>query len=83
MEYLKDANERQTRQFVAIIAERNGRHGVSFVCSQLPISRNTVYRGRHELQSKEHLNEDRYVSKEAAGRKHFPSSPSMSLSSAR
>lgn len=68
MEYLKDANERQTRQFVAIIAERNGRHGVSLVCSQLPISRNTVYRGRHELQSKEHLNEDR-VRKQGGGRK--------------
>ena len=51
MEYLKDADERQTRQFVAIIAERNGRHGVSLVCSVLDISRNTVYRGRHELQS--------------------------------
>ena len=33
MEYLRDANERQTRQFAAIIAERNGRHGVSLVCS--------------------------------------------------
>ena len=31
MEYLRDANERQTRQFAAIIAERNGRHGVSLV----------------------------------------------------
>ena len=51
MEYLKDADERQTRQFVAIIAERNGRHGVSLVCSVLDISRNTVYRGRHELQA--------------------------------
>jgi hypothetical protein len=29
MEYLRDTNERQTRQFVAIIAERLGRHGVS------------------------------------------------------
>jgi hypothetical protein len=29
IEYLRDANERQTRQFAAIIAERNGRHGVS------------------------------------------------------
>ena len=32
MEFLKDANERQTRQFVAIIANR---HGVSLVCGIL------------------------------------------------
>ena len=68
MEYLKDADERQTRQFVAIIAERNGRHGVSLVCSVLDISRNTVYRGRHELQAAEHLKEGR-VRKQGGGRK--------------
>ena len=42
MEYLKDANERQTRQFVAIIANRHGRHGVSLVCGILDIDRKTV-----------------------------------------
>lgn len=68
MEYLRDANERQTRQFVAIIAERKGRHGVNLVCSVLPISRNTVYRGRHELQSNDHLEEGR-VRKQGGGRK--------------
>ena len=31
MEYLRDANERLARQFVAIIAERLGRHGVNLV----------------------------------------------------
>lgn len=49
MEYLRDANERQARQFVAIIAERLGRHGVNLVCNALDMSRNTVYRGRHEM----------------------------------
>jgi len=68
MEYLRDANERQTRQFVAIIAERLGRHGVSLVCSVLDMSRNTVYRGRHELHFKEHLDEGR-VRKQGGGRK--------------
>ena len=68
MEYLKDANERQARQFVAIIAERHGRHGVSLVCGILGMSRNTVYRGRHELHSKEHLNEGR-VRMQGGGRK--------------
>ena len=68
MEYLRDANERQARQFVAIIAERLGRHGVSLVCSVLPISSNTVYRGRHELQTAEHLEEGR-VRKQGGGRK--------------
>ena len=37
MEYLRDANERQARQFVAIIAERLGRHGVNLVCNALDI----------------------------------------------
>ena len=55
MEYLRDANERQTRQFVAIIAERKGRHGVNLV-------------GRHELQSNDHLEEGR-VRKQGGGRK--------------
>ena len=32
MEYFKDLDERQARQFAAIIAERNGRQGVSLVC---------------------------------------------------
>ena len=68
MEYLKDANERQTRQFVAIMAARNGRHGVSLVCGVLGISRNTVYRGRHELLAGEHLEEGR-VRKQGGGRK--------------
>ncbi len=68
MEYLRDANERQTRQFVAIIAERLGKHGVGLVCSVLDISSNTVYRGRHELQAGEHLEEGR-VRKQGGGRK--------------
>lgn len=68
LEYLKDANERQTRQFVALIASRHGRHGVSLVCGILGIDRKTVYRGRHELQSKEHLDEGR-VRKQGGGRK--------------
>lgn len=50
MEYLKDANERQARQLIAIIAARNGVHGVSLVCGILDVSRNTVYRGRHQLK---------------------------------
>ena len=68
MEYLRDANERQARQFVAIIAERLGRHGVNLVCNALDMSRNTVYRGRHELQAGEHLEEGR-VRKQGGGRK--------------
>ena len=38
MEYLRDANERQARQFAAIIAERLGRHGVSLVCNAIDMS---------------------------------------------
>ena len=68
MEYLRDANERQARQFVAIIAERLGRHGVNLVCNAIDMSRNTVYRGRHELQAGEHLEEGR-VRKQGGGRK--------------
>ena len=68
MEYLKDANERQTRQFVALIASRHGIHGVSLVCGVLNIDRKTVYRGRHELQAGEHLDEGR-VRKQGGGRK--------------
>ena len=68
MEYLKDANERQARQFVALIANRHGKHGVSLVCGILDIDRKTVYRGLHELQSKEHLDEGR-VRKQGGGRK--------------
>jgi transposase len=68
MEYLKEANERLARHFIAIIAERNGIHGVSLVCSILGVSRNTVYRGLRELQSKEHLDEGR-VRKQGGGRK--------------
>ena len=68
MEYFKDADERRKRQFVAIIAERLGRHGVSLVCSVLPISRNTVYRGRNELLAGGHPGEGR-VRRQGGGRK--------------
>ena len=68
MEYFNDLDERKARQFAAIIAERNGWQGVSLVCGILSISRNTVYRGLHELQSKEHLDEGR-VRKQGGGRK--------------
>ena len=68
MEYFRNADERQARQFAAIIAERNGRHGVSLVCDILDIDRKTVYRGRRELQSKERLDEGR-VRKQGGGRK--------------
>jgi len=68
MEYFRNADERKARQFAAIIAERNGRHGVSLVCGILGIDRKTVYRGREELQSKEHLDEGR-VRKQGGGRK--------------
>ena len=68
MEYLKDTSERQRRHFVAIIAERNGIHGVSLVCNILDISRNTVYRGLRELGSGKHLEEGR-VRQQGGGRK--------------
>jgi hypothetical protein len=68
MEYFKDLDERQARQFAAIIAERNGWQGVSLVCGILPVSRNTVYRGLHELDGGEHLEEGR-IRKKGGGRK--------------
>jgi hypothetical protein len=68
MEYFKDLDERQARQFAAIIAERNGWQGVSLVCGVLPVSRNTVYRGLHELDSGEHLDGGR-IRKQGGGRK--------------
>ena len=61
-------DERQARQFAAIIAERNGWQGVSLVCGVLPVSRNTVYRGLHELDSGEHLDGGR-IRKQGGGRK--------------
>lgn len=70
MEYFIGANERQARQFAAIMAKRTGRHGVNIVCNAFGISRNTVYRGLHELQSKENL--DRCsVRKHGGGRKRI------------
>ncbi len=68
MECFKDLEDRQTRKFAAIIAERNGWQGVSLVCGILPISRNTVYRGLHELGSGEHLEECR-IRKKGGGKK--------------
>lgn len=68
MELFKDLNERQARHFAAIIAERNGWQGVSLVCAVLPISRKTVYRGFHELDSGEHPGEGR-IRKKGGGRK--------------
>ena len=68
MEFLKDANERQKRQFVALIANRHGIHGVILVCSIIGINRKTVYRGRHELRAGEHLDGGR-VRKKGGGRK--------------
>jgi len=69
MEHLRDLDERQTRHFLAVIANRLGWQGVGMVCSVCNISRNTVYRGRRELQSGDHLAEGR-VRRQGGGRKH-------------
>lgn len=68
MEFLKDTDERQKRQALALIAQRHGTHGVSMVCGAFPVNRNTIYRGRRELASGEHLDGGR-VRKEGGGRK--------------
>ncbi len=49
MKCLTTCNERQRRQFLASKAETLGCHGVSRVCEVTGVSRNTLLRGRREL----------------------------------
>lgn len=51
MKYLNTCNERQRRQFLASEADSMGVHGMSLVCKATGMSRNTVRRGRHELDT--------------------------------
>ena len=51
MKCLKTYNERQRRQFLASKAEAIGCHGVSSVCNAIGVCRDTLYRGKHELDT--------------------------------
>ena len=51
MKYLTTCNERQRRQFLASKAEILGYHSVSRVCEATGVSRNTLRRGRRELDN--------------------------------
>lgn len=51
MKCLSTYNERQRRQFLASKAELLGCHGVSRVCEAAAVSRNTLLRGRRELDN--------------------------------
>ena len=51
MKCLKIYNERQRRQFLASKAESMGCHGISYVCNAVGVCRDTLYRGKHELET--------------------------------
>ena len=50
--YIQQLDERQRRLYCATRAINIGKHGVAAVCASIRISRNTTYRGIHELKSK-------------------------------
>ena len=51
MKCLKTYNERQRRQFLASKAESMGCHGVNYVCNAVGVCRDTLCRGKHELET--------------------------------
>lgn len=51
MKCLKTYNERQRRQFLASKADSMGCHGVNYVCNAIGVCRDTLYRGKHELDT--------------------------------
>ena len=51
MKCLKTYNERQRRQFLASKAESMGCHGINRVCNAVGVCRDTLYRGKHELET--------------------------------
>lgn len=67
-ELLKDLDENQRRKFLAVIAQRNGKHGVGLVCKTVHVNRKTIYRGMHELEEQVHIEEGR-IRKPGGGRK--------------
>lgn len=51
MKCLNTYNERQRRQYLASKADSLGCHGVSLVCKATGVCRDTIYRGRRELDT--------------------------------
>lgn len=51
MKCLSTYNERQRRQYLASKADSLGCHGVSLVCEAVGVCRDTLYRGRYELDT--------------------------------
>jgi|GEM_PF-4027542 len=51
MKCLRTCNERQRRQFLASKADSLGYHGVNYVCNAVGVCRETLYRGKHELET--------------------------------
>ena len=55
---IANLNERQRRLFYAKMALDMGRHGVKEVCKEYGVSKNTVYRGIHELKGNHNMESD-------------------------
>ena len=53
--YIQQLDERQRRLYCATRAINIGKHGVAAVCASIHISKNTIYRGIHELNGKTNL----------------------------
>ena len=51
MKCLSTYNECQRRQYLASKADSLGCHGVSLVCEAVGVCRDTLYRGRYELDT--------------------------------
>lgn len=56
MVFLITCNERQRRQFLAVRAASLGRKGVRVICEFIGICRDTLYRGKHELENNANKN---------------------------
>lgn len=67
-EYLLHINERERRHFIALIAQRNGKHGVRQVCAALSVNKNTVYRGLREIHQANGIDNER-IRRKGGGRK--------------
>lgn len=67
---IANLNERQRRLFYAKMALDMGRHGVKEVCKEYGVSKNTVYRGIHELKGNRNMESGR-IRKQGGGRKRI------------
>lgn len=66
--FIQQLDERQRRLYCARRAINIGKHGVAAVCASIPMSKNTVHKGIHELKNKTALPE-KAVRASGSGRK--------------